>query len=137
MYSDGSITTPTAFESPGASMSFFDKVKKGFEDLFLEYRILYGQVSPPAPSPQARGSTSNQIEDDCLMELLDEDDDYHRARKKLKGKGKKVQTELERYLSEDCEEDEKLDLLLWWKGASSHNRFPVLARMDRDRKSVV
>jgi hypothetical protein len=40
-------------------------------------------------------------------------------------------TELDKYLAEECEEDDKkFDILQWWKAQSS--RFPILSRLARD-----
>ena len=46
-----------------------------------------------------------------------------------------VKSELDKYLSEDNEEDKKgFDILKWWK--DNENRFPVLSRMARDLLAV-
>lgn len=46
-----------------------------------------------------------------------------------------VKSELEKYFSEDNEEDKKgFDILKWWK--DNANRFPVLARMARDLLAI-
>ncbi|XP_052113763.1 zinc finger BED domain-containing protein RICESLEEPER 2-like [Arachis duranensis] len=47
------------------------------------------------------------------------------------GRKSNLKSELDRYLNEDCEPDDKpLDILGWWKVNS--NRFSVLANMARD-----
>lgn len=51
------------------------------------------------------------------------------------GKGEVVKSELEKYLTENVEDERKnFDILQWWKENSP--RFPILSRMARDILAV-
>ncbi|XP_071914073.1 zinc finger BED domain-containing protein RICESLEEPER 2-like [Coffea arabica] len=55
--------------------------------------------------------------------------------RKMELGGRDAKSELEKYLNEDCEEDdERFDILLWWKANSL--RFPILSKVARDVLAV-
>ncbi|KAK4486590.1 hypothetical protein RD792_006841, partial [Penstemon davidsonii] len=120
-----------AYGSPSYK-EFVDKVTFGFEELFNEYKKIYGNATPTSPCAKSSGSTSigfpEHDEFDCESELYDFDSQLERLRK---GKEKVIKSELDKYLSEDCESlVDTFDILSWWK-VETH-RFPILSRMARD-----
>jgi hypothetical protein len=103
----------------------WESIQACIRDLFEEYRKVYSSgedttdVSDLVPSKEGKGPGGK------LKEIV--------AKKMKLGNGSSTNTksELEKYLSENCEDTEKkLDILLWWK--ASEQRFPILARMARD-----
>ncbi|KAK4492680.1 hypothetical protein RD792_003500 [Penstemon davidsonii] len=111
---------------------FVDKVTFGFEEMFNKYKKLYVNATPTSPCAKSSGSTSMGFpvydEFDCESEMYDLDSQFERLRK---GKEKLIKSELDKYLSEDCEPlVDTFDILSWWK-VETH-RFPILLRMARD-----
>ena len=52
-------------------------------------------------------------------------------KRKIEARGKDSKTELDKYLGEDCEDEEDdFNILTWWKVNSP--RFPVLSKLARD-----
>lgn len=98
-------------------------IKECVHQLFEEYASLYAPPSATTQPDQAVDSRPTQ--GGRLKSVI--------ARKlKLNGSGSgSNKSELEKYLSEDPEpEDNKFDILAWWKVNSS--RFPVLSQLARD-----
>lgn len=99
------------------------EIRKTLRELFEEYGKIYApsdkvQPSNEAQEPEARGTS--------LMKSL--------IAKKMKTSTCGItasKSELEKYLSEENEEDgDKFNILEWWKVNSS--RFPVLSHLARD-----
>ena len=105
----------------------WETVNSSFRSLFEEYRNMYApseKVQPPTDS-QEPASKSKSL----MRSIID------RQMSNNGGGNVTVKSELEKFFSEDNEEDKKgFDILKWWK--DNENRFPVLSRMARDLLAV-
>ncbi|KAH7667126.1 Tam3-transposase (Ac family) protein [Dioscorea alata] len=108
--------------------------KYALVQLFSEYKKLN---SPLEANSQASSSKSGAIEKDALSIDMDAgkriQDMYKEEfkKRKIEAGGRDSKTELDKYLSEDCEDEEDdFRILSWWK-INSH-RFPVLSKLARD-----
>lgn len=112
--------------------------KDSMFELFNEYKRLHSAhesssssfSTSPISSQQASvdGDASKRINDRYKME-------FKKRKTELGGRDNK--SELDKYLNEDCEDDDeklKFDILLWWKVNSV--RFPILSIMARDVLAV-
>ena len=98
-------------------------LKTCVNELFQEYTKLYAPSEVVAEVEDSR--TSKGGRGGMLKEVI---------AKKLKmnnGTSSNAKLELDKYLAEDCEDQEmKIDILAWWK--TNACRFPILARLARD-----
>ncbi|KAH7672343.1 Tam3-transposase (Ac family) protein [Dioscorea alata] len=108
--------------------------KDALVQLFSEYKKLN---SPLEANSQASSSKSGAIEKDALSIDMDAgkriQDMYKEEfkKRKIEAGGRDSKTELDKYLSEDCEDEEDdFRILSWWKINSP--RFPVLSKLARD-----
>jgi hypothetical protein len=99
-------------------------------DLFEEYRISNSQ-----PSDEMQSQPSDEVQSQPCGEGVRKL--KTRIAKKMKLSSGTIscsrgnRTELDRYLAEELEDDDKkLDILDWWKRQST--RFPILSLMARD-----
>ncbi|KAK4492725.1 hypothetical protein RD792_003545 [Penstemon davidsonii] len=104
---------------------FIDKVTFGFEELFNEYKKIYDNATPTSQCAKSRGSTSTGFpehdEFDCESEMYNLDSQFEMLRK---GKEKVIKSELDKYLSEDCEPlVDTFDKLSWWKVETHRSNF--------------
>lgn len=101
----------------------WNAVRQCFYDLFEEYRSMY---SPNDDSMAEVNEDQTQKRGGRMMRSL--------IAKKMKvGSGSIciTKSEIDKYLSEDNEDDNnKFDILAWWK--VNESRFPILARIARD-----
>jgi hypothetical protein len=98
-------------------------VKLCVRQLFEEYRRLY--APPDATTPANDSQEARQSKGGRMKSLIAQKLKQHNYG------GGNNKSELEKYLAEDTEpEDNKFDILGWWKVNSS--RFPVLAHLARD-----
>lgn len=96
-------------------------------DLFEEYRQTYAPTEGTAEVEGTRASKGGR--GTMLKEAI---------AKKLKmnnGASSNAKSELDKYLAEDCEDQElKFDILAWWK--INAVRFPILAHLARDLLAI-
>jgi hypothetical protein len=102
-------------------------LSKCLHDLFEEYRSIYSATSdvtpPTSDSPKAKQSGARMMKSVVAKKM--------RLNNGTSSCSRGCRTELDKYLAEECEEDDKkFDILVWWKGQSS--RFPILSRLARD-----
>jgi hypothetical protein len=115
----------------GVGQKIWAAITKCLHDLFEEYRA---KNTPPS---NVNSTTNDEPESN------QDGDSPRKARsnivKRMKlntGMGtssssRGSRSELDRYLAEECEEDDKrFEILAWWKGQSS--RFPILSKLARD-----
>ncbi|XP_073153537.1 zinc finger BED domain-containing protein DAYSLEEPER-like [Henckelia pumila] len=125
----------TIYDDVAKSEMMKQKVKNGFSELFLDNKFRYerAESSTHYSHPSfSLGFENSQSETNVSsrMYLKDQFKKY-----KLRGRTEHVKSELEKYLSEDIEDDdEKFDILLWWKVNSL--RFPILSKVARDVLAV-
>ncbi|XP_071926065.1 zinc finger BED domain-containing protein RICESLEEPER 1-like [Coffea arabica] len=107
--------------------------------LFNEYKMLNTPASNSASHASfssesqrskttfhGHGNASKTITDRYKLEF---------KKRKMELGGRDAKSELEKYLNEDCEEDDdRFDILLWWKANSL--RFPILSKVARDVLAV-
>jgi hypothetical protein len=94
-----------------------------FVSLFVEYKQLYGAPSTEFVSESE--ITHNARENSLMRER------YNKRMRLNNVDGANSKTELDKYLSEDPEEQSpEFDVLCWWKCNSA--RFPVLSKLARD-----
>lgn len=105
------------------SEKLWTTVNTSFSLLFDEYKEMYApseKVVQPIDS-QDQPSKSKRL----MREIIDQ------QMSTSVGGSAAVKSELDKYLSEDNEEDKKgVDILKWWKDNAT--RFPILSRMARD-----
>jgi hypothetical protein len=105
----------------------WNAVRQCFYDLFEEYRSMY---SPNDDSMAEVNEDQTQKRGGRMMRSL--------IAKKMKvGSGSIgiTKSEIDKYLSEDNEDDNnKFDILAWWK--VNESRFPILARIARDALAI-
>ncbi|KAL0414360.1 UNVERIFIED_CONTAM: Zinc finger BED domain-containing protein RICESLEEPER 1 [Sesamum radiatum] len=112
-----------------------EQVRDGLHELFNDYKLRYGhslQGTPGSPgSSFSRVSSSSSSSVGTSMQFLDHEAtrtftiEQEFSMYKTGGKGDRVKSELEKYLSEDVEmHRDKFDILNWWKVNTL--RFPIL-----------
>ncbi|KAL0313083.1 UNVERIFIED_CONTAM: Zinc finger BED domain-containing protein RICESLEEPER 1 [Sesamum radiatum] len=122
-----------------------EQVRDGLHELFNDYKLRYGhtlQGTPGSPgSSFSRVSSSSSSSVGTSMQFLDHEAtrtftiEQEFSMYKTGGKGDRVKSELEKYLSEDVEmHRDKFDILNWWK--VNTQRFPILSKMARDVLAV-
>ncbi|KAL0413332.1 UNVERIFIED_CONTAM: Zinc finger BED domain-containing protein RICESLEEPER 1, partial [Sesamum radiatum] len=122
-----------------------EQVRDGLHELFNDYKLRYGhslQGTPGSPgSSFSRVSSSSSSSVGTSMQFLDHEAtrtftiEQEFSMYKTGGKGDRVKSELEKYLSEDVEmHRDKFDILNWWKVNTL--RFPILSKMARDVLAV-
>jgi hypothetical protein len=93
------------------------------KDLFEDYRQMYAPTEGTAEVDDTRASKvvrGSKLQDVIAKRL-----------KKNNGTSSNAKSELDKYLAEDCEDQEvKFDILGWWKVNAI--RFPILAHLARD-----
>ncbi|KAG8365925.1 hypothetical protein BUALT_Bualt17G0022700 [Buddleja alternifolia] len=109
-----------------------DRVKQGMFELFNEYKLVYEKT------PRSEVSSLSCVSSTCGVgasqsgvEILDLKTQYRKF--KRGGRSEHVKSELEKYLTEEPEEEDevlKFDILNWWKVNS--RRFPILSKLARD-----
>jgi hypothetical protein len=100
-------------------------VKSCVRELFEEYRRLYAPPDATTAANDSQVVRQSQSQGGRMKSLIAQKLKQHNYG------GGNNKCELEKYLVEDTEpEDNKFDILGWWKVNSS--RFPLLARLARD-----
>jgi hypothetical protein len=100
-------------------------VKSCVRELFEEYRRLYAPPDATTAANDSQVVRQSQSQGGRMKSLIAQKLKQHNYG------GGSNKSELEKYLAEDTEpEDNKFDILGWWKVNSS--RFPLLARLARD-----
>jgi hypothetical protein len=114
----------------GVGQKVWAAITKCLHDLFEEYRISNSQ-----PSDEMQSQPSDEVQSQPCGEGVRKL--KTRIAKKMKLSSGTIscsrgnRTELDRYLAEELEDDDKkLDILDWWKRQST--RFPILSLMARD-----
>lgn len=113
------------------------RVQYGIQELFEEYRLKYettGSTASQSSSSSASSTSGSKQSMSSLQSsrtfLIDQFNMYRSG-----GKSENVKSELEKYLSEEIEnESGNFDVLLWWKVNSI--RFPILSKLARDVLAV-
>nr|XP_027109261.1 zinc finger BED domain-containing protein RICESLEEPER 1-like [Coffea arabica] len=112
--------------------------KDAMYELFNDYK----RLNTPAGSSQSSISSLSSGSENSISsfdgEVSKKINDRYRIefkKRKVELGGKNAKSELDKYLSEDCEgEDPEFDILNWWKGNSL--RLPILSQMARDVLAV-
>ncbi|XP_027124091.1 zinc finger BED domain-containing protein RICESLEEPER 2-like [Coffea arabica] len=125
-------------ESDGTTIAGL--AKDAMFELFNEYKMLNTPASNSVShasslsSESQRSKTTFYGHGDASKTITDRYKLEFKKRKMELG-GRDAKSELEKYLNEDCEEDdERFDILLWWKANSL--RFPILSKVARDVLAV-
>ncbi|KAL0431262.1 UNVERIFIED_CONTAM: Zinc finger BED domain-containing protein RICESLEEPER 1 [Sesamum radiatum] len=122
-----------------------EQVRDGLHELFNDYKLRYGHTLQGTPrslgSSFSHVSSSSSSSVGTSMQFLDHEAtctfsiEQEFSMYKTGGKGDRVKSELEKYLSEDVEmHRDKFDILNWWK--VNTQRFPILSKMARDVLAV-
>ncbi|KAK6122370.1 hypothetical protein DH2020_043880 [Rehmannia glutinosa] len=126
------------YKDIGKCMMMKDKVRNDFQGLFEEYKLRYDSLRHATPSSSSISSTSGSVKDVSTSQFSSSTFliDQFNSRYKSGGRSEYVKSELEKYLSEDLEEDNgEFNILKWWK-ENSH-RFPILSKIARDILGVL
>lgn len=113
----------------GARMASLAKEALG--DLYVEYKKLNSpsEVNPAASSRQV-DKCSMSVDVDVEKRIQDKYKEDFKKRK-IEARGKDSKIELDKYLGENCEDEEDdFQILNWWKVNSP--RFPILSKLARD-----
>lgn len=98
-------------------------IKTCIRELFKEYRNIYAPIeesTDETDSTQAKGAPGGKLKQVIAKKM-----------KLTNSSNNTTKSELDKYLSEDCEDTEKkIDVLIWWK--DNAHRLPVLAHMAQD-----
>ncbi|XP_071910164.1 zinc finger BED domain-containing protein DAYSLEEPER-like [Coffea arabica] len=120
----------------GANIASF--AKEALVQLFSEYKKL---SSPPEVNASASSSKSGAVDKGAMAGDMDAGKRIQHKykeefkKRKIEAGGKDSKTELDKYLGEDCEDEEDdFNILTWWKVNSP--RFPVLSKLARDVLAV-
>lgn len=118
-----------------------EMAKEAMFELFNEYKRMnspsaFSTSSSSSSSLSSESGSSSQysVSSDVSKKITDR---YKMEfkKKKMELGGKDNKSELDKYLNEDCEDDDdKFDILGWWKANSI--RFPILSQMVRDVLAV-
>ena len=106
-----------------------EKIDRLLEDLFEHYLAVVGVVN------ESNRAASQAYEVDSDMDVDDDPSSYLNSQYKIQldeaSSSTGVQTELQKYLNEQCEPlNRNFDIIGWWK--KNEARFPVMAAMARD-----
>jgi hypothetical protein len=98
-------------------------IKTCIRELFKEYRNIYAPIeesTDETDSTQVKGAPGGKLKQVIAKKM-----------KLTNSSNNTTKSELDKYLSEDCEDTEKkIDVLIWWK--DNAHRLPVLAHMAQD-----
>lgn len=102
------------------------KVKEDLVRLFEEYKSMFSTVEEGSSSVAAVDVTPNVMEEDSIEAILES-----RKKKRRKNPVLDANSELDKYLMDDCApNDPNFDILSWWKENST--KYKILSYMAKD-----